>query len=540
MSVGAVLEPRIDAPKAVRPRKVLVTGAAGCVGHFLVEELLERGDHVVAVDRPGLAFEHEGEAGLDARGVDLRDSREAARAVRGADAVIHAAAIVDISMPFEELRAINLDSVRALYEAAVREGCSDFIFFSSGSVYAPSAAMSGKPITEDAALEASSDYERTKMWAEEYLRSRPAGGPRVAILRPALVFGPAARVLGAALATVPPLLERWGGFIPKLRGGPRTNWVHARDVARAALYLLDHPQDSGSVFNVSNDEALSLGEYLTIASEVAGVKLGRSILEVPDSMMRLLGLTLQPKVIRSTVNAVTRRLWGSISRKSHLTGQLAPRIDREMLVYLANDVIFDNSKLKATGFRLSYPRFEPAWRETIEWYRTAGWLPRANTPAPRRDRGKSGPRQGFRFAETMSGTVGLDGAARDGAQGEHQFSFTVTAVAESQRAFWLGGQPLRLHGTATIEGIATRQPARGTLELSPFLRRELVYELEFTSDRGEKLRYFGRKRISARRLLSSWTTLRGALLQDGMPIGKSTLRFDLRDLPGLMLSFRPW
>src|SRR5262249_15754406 len=66
-----------------------------------------------------------------------------------------------------------------------------------------------------------------------------------------------------------------------------------------------------------------------------------------------------------------------------------------------------------------------------------------------------------------------------------RFRFTVPATAEGRGGFWRGGKPLELRGTAELEGLATAQPARGTLDLAPLLRRELVYELEFCSDRGE-------------------------------------------------------
>jgi nucleoside-diphosphate-sugar epimerase len=530
MTLETLVREETQAPDARKLRRVLVTGAAGCVGSFLLDELLERGYEVQAADRPGLRLAQEGREGLTSVGVDLRDPEAAARCVRGADAVVHAAAVVDISMDFEQLRAINLDSVRTLYEAARREGAAAFIFLSSGSIYRASAERGATPIGEDEPLGPSSDYERTKLWAEEYLRSRPPGGPRVAILRPALVFGPRGRVLGSALATVAPLLARYVGSIPGLKGGPRTNWVHARDVARAAVFLLEHLPPVDTVYNVANDDPLTLGETLAAAARATGLGTLGVGLPLPQTLLRLLGVALQPRLARSALNAVLRRLWRGTVRRHGLRGPLEPRIDREMLDYLSGDVVFDNSRLKAAGFELLYPRFEPAWRETVEWYRKEGWLP----PAPAQ-------RKAFRFSETMGGTLTLDEAPENGAHGrERSFRFTVTASADSLRGFLLRGETLRLDGVADVEGIATLQPARGTLDLAPWVRRELVYELEFSSDRGEPLRFYGKKRIRHSRPVSTWTTLRGTVLRCGMPIGQSTLRFDLRELPKLLASARPW
>ncbi|MBM4388608.1 MAG: hypothetical protein FJ088_12765 [Deltaproteobacteria bacterium] len=39
------------------------------------------------------------------------------------------------------------------------------------------------------------------------------------------------------------------------------------------------------------------------------------------------------------------------------------------------DTIFDNRKLKGRGFVYKYPDFEPAWAETVKWYRENKWIP---------------------------------------------------------------------------------------------------------------------------------------------------------------------
>jgi nucleoside-diphosphate-sugar epimerase len=525
MSLEVMVRKEGAAEVSRKVRRVLVTGAAGCVGTYLVDELLGRGYEVIAADRPGVPVAQAGREGLEVLGVDLADPEAAAAAVRGADAVVHAAAIVDISMGFDVLRRVNLEAVRALYDEARRQGCASFVFLSTGALYATSGVAPGERLHEGSPVEAKNDYERTKLWAEEYLQSRPAGGPRVSILRPALIFGPRGKVLGAALATAAPMIGRWLGRVPRFAGGPRNNWVHAQDVARAALFLLESQQPEGGIFNVANDDALSIGELLTTALEVGGLKIGSSTLTLSAPLLRLLQAALQQAPLADVLNTLLGRQWRRLCEGAAAEPMLQARLDREALVFLGGDVVFDNSRLKAAGFELRHPRFEPAWRETVQWYRQAGWLP-AEPEAPRR--------KAFRFSETMVGSVCLD----DGQ--ERPFRFSVTAAAASQSGFWLRGEPLQLEGVADIEGLATGQPAVGTLDLAPWLRRELVYELKFASDSGETLRYFGRKRIRHLRPVSSWTTLRGQLLQSGMPAGAATLRFRLRDLPGLLASARPW
>ena len=50
------------------------------------------------------------------------------------------------------------------------------------------------------------------------------------------------------------------------------------------------------------------------------------------------------------------------------------RIEKAAPQYLAFDKIWDNSKLKATGFVFKYPTMEQGMTETIAWYKRNGWL----------------------------------------------------------------------------------------------------------------------------------------------------------------------
>ncbi len=356
------------------PKRILVTGAAGCVGSFVVQELLREGYDVVASDRPGVALPEDLERAvrrkeIEWRPADLTNPGAAAGLVRGIHNVIHTAAWVDIAVPFEVQAPINLHAVRWLHQAARQAGCELFIHLSTGSLYAPKDG----PLVEADPLMPTSGYELAKLLAEDYLRA--ARGPVVNMLRPALVYGPRGRVLVAPLATFPELLRPLSGVIPRLRGGPRTNLVHALDVARAAVHLLQHPQPHASVFNVACPDVKDLGEYVDIVMATGGVRLAPLRLPFPGGLVRaLVPFLLYDRPIR-WANALARRLWNRSVRRHGLTGELLPRADREAMPYLAGDTIFSSDALLATGFVFKYPTFEEGWRQTVAWYRAHKWLP---------------------------------------------------------------------------------------------------------------------------------------------------------------------
>ena len=84
-------------------KRVLVTGGAGFIGSHVVERLLELGHEVVVVldrDAPG-KVRHLGDRVETVRG-DIRVFDDCRRAVRGVDAVIHMAALINVDHSIRE------------------------------------------------------------------------------------------------------------------------------------------------------------------------------------------------------------------------------------------------------------------------------------------------------------------------------------------------------------------------------------------------------------------------------------------------------
>ena len=354
-------------------KRVLITGAAGCVGCQLITELLEAGFHVVAVDRPGVPLPEPRPGMLDVIEIDLTNDRMALETARGVDVVVNLAAIVNISLPFKALAPINLNAVRHLYQGAVEGGASLFIHFSTGSLY----QAADYPIREDHPLQALNDYARTKLLSEDFLLTRnPTNGPAVNIIRPALIFGPRGKVLISSVATTAALLRRYTGRMVRLRGGTRTNFVHSLDMARAVRFLIEHPQPHAEVCNVANDDARPVGEQLSIMLEIAGMNLTGWSVPLPMTLLRWLRPAVDHDVVFRIINRRLSAMWERIQKENELSPDgVKPQLDRESLDYITGDFVFDNSKLKKLGFEYIYGDLESGWRHTLEWYRDNRWIP---------------------------------------------------------------------------------------------------------------------------------------------------------------------
>jgi UDP-glucose 4-epimerase len=115
--------------------KVVVTGAHGKVGRYTTAALLDAGHEVLGVDLTRPTFERADPGTARYLQADLTDPGDAFAAVRGADAVVHAAAIPEPTQnaPHTVFRT-NLMATFNVLEAAVRFGVPRFVNISSETV----------------------------------------------------------------------------------------------------------------------------------------------------------------------------------------------------------------------------------------------------------------------------------------------------------------------------------------------------------------------------------------------------------------------
>lgn len=155
------------------PLTVLVTGGAGYIGSVLVPRLLNAGHRVRVLDL--YAFGREplaavrGHPGLEEIEGDIRDIDLVARALAGADAVIHLACISNdpsCELDPELTREINYRAFEPLVRISRERGVKRFIFASSSSVY----GISDSPrVTEEHPLRPVSLYNLYKGMCEATL-----------------------------------------------------------------------------------------------------------------------------------------------------------------------------------------------------------------------------------------------------------------------------------------------------------------------------------------------------------------------------------
>ncbi|MBJ7329448.1 MAG: NAD(P)-dependent oxidoreductase [Solirubrobacteraceae bacterium] len=224
---------------------VTVTGGAGYIGAPLCEELLSSGRKVRALDVL-LHGQDDIAAGLVAKGVelvqgDIRDEAVRERALSGADAVVHLAAIVGdpaCARDPELSNDVNINGTHALLETAKAHNVGRFVFASTCSNYGRMADPT-VPITEDGELAPVSLYAEQKVGMEKLLLEGDIGSVIPTCLRFATIYGVAPR-MRFDLTVNEFTRDLWADRELEVFGEQFWRpYVHVRDAGRAVRTALD-------------------------------------------------------------------------------------------------------------------------------------------------------------------------------------------------------------------------------------------------------------------------------------------------------------
>jgi nucleoside-diphosphate-sugar epimerase len=235
----------------------LVTGGCGYIGALLVRELQDAGREVRVLDsllhgQEEIAAEQE-RAGVEVIRADIRDTDARRRALAGAEAVVHLAAIVgDPACALDPAVAdeVNVQATRALVADANAAGVRRLVFASTCSNYGRMADPS-VPIVEEGELRPVSLYAEQKVGMEQLILGSGTGPTKPTCLRFATVYG-VGRRMRFDLTVNEFTRELWADRELEVFGEQFWRpYIHVGDAARAVRTVLQAPveQVAGAVFN---------------------------------------------------------------------------------------------------------------------------------------------------------------------------------------------------------------------------------------------------------------------------------------------------
>jgi UDP-glucose 4-epimerase len=257
--------------------RVLVTGAAGFIGSNMTDRLLSGGHSVVGFDnfstgQRGFLESAMSHSQFTLHEADLLDRDSLARAMKGAELVVHFAANADVRFGTEHPRKDldqNTIATWNVLEAMREQGCKRIVFSSSGSVYGEPEIF---PTPETCPFPVQTSlYGASKLAAEGLIQAYCEGfGMQSYIFRFVSILGERythghVYDFYQQLAEHPEHLHILGD------GHQKKSYLYVQDCIDAILIALDRVGGRVNTFNLGTDEYCEVNDSIGWICEHLGL-----------------------------------------------------------------------------------------------------------------------------------------------------------------------------------------------------------------------------------------------------------------------------
>ncbi|MCR5470268.1 MAG: NAD(P)-dependent oxidoreductase [Prevotella sp.] len=330
--------------------KILVTGASGFIGSFIVEEALNRGFETWAAVRRSSSRKYLQDNRTHFVELNLSSKEQLVEQLRdhNFDYVVHAAGVTKC-LDKADFQRINTEGTKNLVDALleVKMPLKRFVFVSSLSIFgAIKEQQPYEEIRETDTPQPNTAYGRSKLAAEQYLESLGTRVPYI-ILRPTGVYGPREKDYFIMAKSIKGHSDFAVGFKRQ-----DITFVYIRDVVQAVFLALEKGQ-TGRKYFLSDGNVYQSVTFSNLIHE----ELGRPWwirITAPVWVLRI--VTFFGEYIGRMTGKVTalNNDKYNILRQRNWRCDIQPAIDE-------------------LGYQPQYD-LQRGVKETIKWYKENGWL----------------------------------------------------------------------------------------------------------------------------------------------------------------------
>lgn len=227
--------------------RILVTGAGGYVGGWIVEWLFLQGfQNVRAGIRKWSSAARIGRFPVDIVICDVLNQAQVTQAMNGVDVVIHCA---------YGSKEATIQGTRNVAEASWKQKVERFVHLSTVSVYGGAEGT----VNEDQTFQfTGSEYGDTKIEAEQICWEFHKKGLPLVVLRPSAIYGPYDKLWISKFAER--LQSRQWGIFEKMGDG-QCNLVYIGDLLNAVFLAADSEGAIGEAFNINGSDNITWNDY---------------------------------------------------------------------------------------------------------------------------------------------------------------------------------------------------------------------------------------------------------------------------------------
>jgi dihydroflavonol-4-reductase len=326
-------------------RTALVTGGTGFIGSHLVAELLAKGWNVRCLVRPSSNLRWLDGLSIQPITADLADNDTGAikTALDGVSTVFHFAGVTSAAAD-DRYSRVNTDGTRKIVNAMDEIAPGAHLIFCS-SIAAAGPVKGKKTINETDNAQPLSLYGKSKLAAEGIVEE---SGLKYAIVRPPVVYGPRDKSVFSLFRFVS------HGYAPHLTmKTQKLSIVHVSDLVRGVLQIVEY--DGRGIYYMTDGPPHTWEEFLNAIGDAVGRR---------------------PKFV-----AVSPGIADFVAKFESVRGKLMggkPFITPDRLTELfQTDWTCSDARARLDLEYESRVPLAEGIKSTAEWYRSAGWLPKA-------------------------------------------------------------------------------------------------------------------------------------------------------------------
>ena len=331
--------------------KILITGATGFIGSFIAEEAINRGFEVWAAVRKTSSRKYLPQPEINFIELNMGDEKLLKEQLQGHGFgyVVHAAGVTKC-LNSRDFYRTNTEGTKNLVNAILSLGMplKRFVFVSSLSILG--AIREEQPyqdITDDDTPHPNTAYGKSKLKAEDYLRSLGADRLPFIILRPTGVYGPREKDYFMMAESIKKHVDFAVGYKRQ-----DITFIYVKDVVQA-VFLALNGGTPGSSYILSDGEVYSSRTFSDLIKKELGVK----------CVLRIVAPLWFLKAVSTMAEAF-----------AHLTGKISALNRDKYHIMKQRNWRCDISKARRElGFCPHYQLPEGV-RLTMKWYRENGWL----------------------------------------------------------------------------------------------------------------------------------------------------------------------
>jgi len=333
--------------------KIIITGASGFIGSFLIEKALSLGWETWAGIRSSSSLEYLQNKNILFLELDFANKDKLTEQLRGfkkmfghIDYIIHNAGVTKCLNPADFDR-INFRYTANFVDALRDADCvpSKFLLMSSLSSFGVGDETNYTPIRLTDTPHPNTAYGKSKLKAEEYLKNKP-GFPYI-ILRPTGVYGPREKDYYLMLKTVKAGLDVGAGCRPQ-----HLTFIYVKDLVEAAFQALESPLENRDYF-VADGDVYTDKEYTALVKKTLNKKHVLS-LKVPLPVLKFVS------VMAENISKITKKP-STLNRDKY---KIMKQRNWECDIQPLKDDL---------GWQPGY-NLEKGLKESVEWYKEKGWL----------------------------------------------------------------------------------------------------------------------------------------------------------------------